>query len=135
MTDGTIREAQCMCGQLSVVARGKPIRVSVCHCRECQRRSGAPLAMQARFAPDQVEVRGSAKVFTRSTASGNVSEHHFCPVCGREMWYHARPHRELYAIPVGSFADPHFPAPQYSVYENSKHAWLSVEGESIEHYD
>ena len=129
------REARCQCGQLSVTCRGEPVRVSVCHCLDCQRRSGAPLAMQARFPPDKVTVTGGARLYRRTAESGNTSEHHFCPTCGSELWYHARPHRELYAVPVGAFADPGFPPPEYSVYETRKHPWLRIEGAGIEHFD
>ncbi|MGN6496498.1 MAG: GFA family protein [Tsuneonella sp.] len=135
MSEEALRTAQCQCGQLSLACRGTPARVSVCHCLDCQRRSGAPFAMQARFAPDQVTVTGEAKEWRRIADSGNVSQHHFCPTCGSEMWYHARPHRELYAVPVGRFADPAFPPPGYSVYEERKHPWLRIEGEGIEHFD
>ena len=122
----TIRTAACQCGQLRVSCRGEPVRVSVCHCLDCQRRSGAPFAMQARFSPDQVDVAGESRCWQRTADSGNTSEHHFCHTCGSEMWYHARPHRELFAIPVGAFADPGFPPPEYSVYEGRKHPWLRV---------
>ena len=131
----TTRTAACQCGQLSLTCRGEPVRVSVCHCLDCQRRSGAPFAMQARFGPEQVEVTGEFKVFTRTAESGSTSDHQFCPNCGSELWYHARSHRELYAIPVGTFADPAFPPPEYSVYEGRKHPWLSIEGPGIEHFD
>lgn len=131
----TVREARCMCGQLSLACRGQPVRVSVFHCLDCQRRSGSAFAMQARLSPGAVSVAGRGKVFLRTAPSGNASEHHFCPDCGSEMWYHALPERELYAVPVGAFADPRFPQPDYSVYEERKHAWLRIEGEGIEHYD
>jgi hypothetical protein len=35
---------------------------------------------------------------------------------------------------VGTFADPHFPSPHYSVYEDRKHAWLTISGD-IDHHD
>jgi hypothetical protein len=31
------RTASCTCGELRVEVTGEPIRVSVCHCDECQR--------------------------------------------------------------------------------------------------
>jgi len=124
-----------MCGLLSLATHGEPVRVSVCHCLDCQRRSGAPFAMQARFGPQQVIVSGETKVYVRTSDSGHTSEHHFCPDCGSEIWYHARPHRELYAVPVGAFADPGFPPPEYSVYEGRKHAWIRIGGASIENFD
>lgn len=34
------RKAMCSCGALTIVARGEPGKISVCHCQECQRRTG-----------------------------------------------------------------------------------------------
>lgn len=129
------RKAQCQCGRLRVVCRGSPVRISVCHCLDCQRRGGAPFAMQARFPADMVEVMGVSTVWVRTTDSGNTSDHHFCPTCGSTLWYHSLPHRDLYAIPVGAFADPEFPPPQYSVWETRKHAWIHVDVPGIERSD
>ncbi len=39
------------------------------------------------------------------------------------------------AIAVGAFADPAFPAPRFSVYEDRKHKWVAVLGDQIEHMD
>ncbi len=44
--------ASCSCGQLTLVARGDPIRVSMCHCLACRRRTGSTYGAQARFATD-----------------------------------------------------------------------------------
>jgi hypothetical protein len=38
-------------------------------------------------------------------------------------------HEDVIAIPVGAFADPSFPAPSFSVYEERKHAWVHIPGE------
>jgi hypothetical protein len=129
------RTAACRCGQLSAVCAGEPVRVSVCHCYDCQRRSGSAFAVQARFSADAVMISGEHKVYEHVGDSDNVADFHFCPTCGSTLWYHARPHRELFAIPVGNFADQNFPAPHYSVWENRKHRWLNITGDDIEHYD
>ncbi len=73
------------------------MRISVCHCLDCQRRSGAPFAMQARFPDKQVRITGKAKVWLRMADSGEQADQHFCPDCG-SLWYRCRPHRELIAI-------------------------------------
>lgn len=129
------RTATCMCGRLSATCEGEPFRISVCHCLDCQRRSGSSFAAQVRFPRDQVTVSGEARVFTRTAESGNTSEHHFCPDCGCEMWYVAGPFRETLAIPIGRFADPSFPPPGYSVYESRKHAWVAIFDASVEHHE
>ncbi|MGH2892702.1 MAG: GFA family protein, partial [Solirubrobacteraceae bacterium] len=43
------REAACSCGQLTVQVSGDPVRVSVCHCLACQRRTGSAFGYQARW--------------------------------------------------------------------------------------
>jgi hypothetical protein len=37
----TTRHATCNCGQLRLTIEGEPSRISMCHCLECQRRTGA----------------------------------------------------------------------------------------------
>ena len=109
--------------------------MSVCHCYDCQKRSGSAFAFQARFAADGVTISGENKVYEHVGDSGNAASFHFCPNCGSTLWYHARPHRELFAIAVGAFADKDFPAPHYSVWEERKHPWVAVDGDGIEHHD
>lgn len=110
------------------------MRVSVCHCLDCKRRSGSAFAAQARFAPEHVTITGTSKHWTKISDEGNEAVFHFCPDCGTTVWYHALPHRALYAVPIGMFADPAFPAPIYSVYEGRKHAWVEITSDATEHY-
>lgn len=131
----TPRTASCLCGALSVTCKGDPFRISVCHCLDCQKRSGSSFAAQARFPAKQVTVTGEAKVWVRTADSGKTSDHHFCPTCGGELWYVAEPFRDMMAIPIGRFADPAFPPPEYSVYEERKHGWVQIVGDGVEHYD
>jgi hypothetical protein len=111
------------------------VRVSVCHCYDCQRRSGSAFAAQARFPEDAVAISGEHNVYEHVSDSGNTASFHFCPTCGSTLWYHARPHQDLFAIPVGNFADRDFPAPHYSVWEERKHHWVAINGDDIEHHD
>jgi hypothetical protein len=135
MTDNPdlTRTATCRCGQLSITCTGEPVRVSVCHCYDCQKRSGSAFAFQARFAGDAVATSGAHNVYTHVGDSGNSADFHFCPTCGSTLWYHARPFRDLFAVAVGGFADKDFPQPQYSVWENRKHDWVEIVGDGIEH--
>ena len=129
------RTATCRCRQLSATCTGEPVRVSVCHCYDCQKRSGSAFAAQARFPANAVMISGEHKLYEHIGDSGNLASFHFCPTCGSTLCYHARPHRELFAIPVGAFADRDFPEPIYSVFEERKHPWVTIAGDGIEHYD
>ena len=132
---GPTRTATCQCGQLSIGCAGDPVRISVCHCLDCQKRSGSSFAAQARFPADQVTITGESKQWSRVSAEGNGADFHFCPTCGSTVYYHARPHRDLVAVAIGAFAEPGFPMLSYSVYESRKHAWVQIVGEGIDHYE
>ena len=56
----TSRTASCRCGRLSATCTGDPVRISVCHCLDCQRRSGSSFAAQARFPVHQVTIVGES---------------------------------------------------------------------------
>lgn len=128
------REACCSCGQLRVTAEGEPVRISMCHCLECQRRTGSVFGAQAWFAREDVSVSGKASVYERTADSGNSIVYYFCPSCASTVYYEAEVFPNRRAVPVGAFADPEFPAPRVSVYEARKHGWVEVPV-AIEHFD
>ena len=127
------RTATCRCGQLGVTCTGEPVRVSVCHCLECQKRSGSVFATQARWPDDQVKMSGEFVEWERIADSGHRATYRFCPTCGSTLTYVIEGWPGVTAIPVGAFADPDFPAPQFSVYEHRKHPWTTVHGEDVKH--
>lgn len=118
------RLASCSCGQLTARVDAEPVRVSICHCLACQRRSGSVFAAQARFPQEAVAITGQSTSFVRMDGSGARATFHFCPTCGTTVWYEAEALPGLITFPVGTFADPDFPAPMVSVYEERKHAWV-----------
>lgn len=130
----SVRVAACRCGALTAACEGEPVRVSVCHCLECQRRSGSAFSAQARWPLDAVVFTGEPTAWTTTGESGKWATFRFCPTCGSTIAYEIEAMPGLVAIPLGAFADPTFPAPQYSVWEARKHAWVDILGEEVEHF-
>ena len=129
----TTRTASCRCGQLTATTTGEPVRVSVCHCLNCQKRSGSAFAVQARWPADQVTIAGSSKSWVNVADSGNRITFHFCPDCGSDVHYEIEGKFDgLIAIPVGAFADLDFPRPRFSVWEERKHDWVEIVGNEVE---
>lgn len=128
------RRAQCSCGQLKVTCEGDPIRVSICHCLACQRRTGSPFSQQARWSADKVTIEGNATTFERIGDAGGTSTSRFCPSCGSTVCFENDKMPGTIAVPVGAFADPTFPPPVFSFYEARKHGWIKVP-KDIEHMD
>jgi hypothetical protein len=123
----TSRRAACGCGQLHLTCEGEPVRISICHCLECQRRTGAAFGYQAQFERHQItSISGDTREFTRSSDSGRSVTFRFCPVCGSTVYWRAERLPELISVAVGSFADPAFAAPAHAVYERRRHDWLAM---------
>ncbi|HTW36661.1 MAG TPA: GFA family protein [Rhizomicrobium sp.] len=122
----TTRTATCSCGQLRVTVEGDPVRVSVCHCLACQQRTGSAFGVQARWPRDRVRLEGETKVWQRTGDEGTVMDFHFCPHCGSTVWYARGPAADTIGVAVGAFADPKFPAPNFSVYEERRHPWVTL---------
>ena len=128
------KTAKCLCGQFSVIVRGEPTMVNVCHCRDCQRRSGVPWASNAYFPKENVRLDGPNKVYTRASNAGTRINHHFCPTCGVTVCWTRETGSIRFGIPVGTFNDPLFPAPSKSFWEEARYAW-SPQISDVKHWD
>ena len=126
------RTAACSCGQLTATTTEEPIRVSVCHCHDCQRRTGSVFGVQARFPENAVQVSGRATQYVRMNDEGRRATFNFCPYCGAIVYYRVEGIDRMISIPVGAFAESSFPVPTVSVWEEDKHAWVSLP-ENVEH--
>lgn len=126
------RTATCSCGQLTATTSEEPIRVSLCHCLACQRRTGSVFGAQARFRSEAVDIKGQSKQYIRIGDEGSKVVFSFCPHCGATVHYGFEGGEGSVVIPVGAFAEPGFPWPTFSVYEDRMHAWVNLP-ENIEH--
>ncbi|HLW91837.1 MAG TPA: GFA family protein [Roseiarcus sp.] len=122
----TTHRAACNCGRLEVLCEGEPRRISLCHCFECQRRTGSVFGVQAWFLRQEVAVTGDTREFARVSDRGNLVTFRFCPVCGSTVCWEAAAFPGLIAVAVGSFADSAFPAPNVAVWERRRHEWVDA---------
>ena len=78
-------------------------------------------------------IEGTNKRYARDAQEGRKIAFHFCPNCGSSVYWDADIRPDHYGIAVGAFADPDFPPPTYSVWEESKHAWVYLP-EGVQHF-
>src|SRR6201992_1892267 len=100
----TTRTASCSCGQLRLTCVGEPVRISICHCLECQKRTGSVFATQARFARTDVTVEGRATEWTRRGDSGGAATFRSCTVCSATICWEAAEAADFISVAVGAFA-------------------------------
>jgi hypothetical protein len=127
------RIARCCCCSLRAEVSGEPALVAACHCMECQRRTGAPFGVSAYIPKEQVRTDGPSKIYMRGGDSGRTIEMHFCPNCGSTVFWFPQSVPDLIGIAIGAFADPSMPWPTLSVWETTRHPWVTLDHQ-LDHF-
>lgn len=121
----TPAEGGCLCGALRYAVTAPPMRVTVCHCRFCQRATGGAYMVEPIFATaDLTVLAGVPKVHDhRSEGSGKTVHIHFCPDCGTKLWLSFERFPDAVGVYAGTFDRPDwFPIRP----DTSKHIYLGV---------
>lgn len=105
---------------------GDPDAVVVCHCLDCQRRTGSAFGAAAFFAAEAVQIAGASSAYRRVSDAGRKLAFRFCPHCGTTLWWETERHPGKIAIALGAFADPDFPVPSRSVFNRSRYNWVDL---------
>jgi len=127
-------QASCQCGSLTAtIDDGAEPTVVMCHCIDCQKRSGSQFGSIVYYPASQVAIHGAAREFSRATDSGSTFTTGFCSTCGSTVY--AKPGRmpEILGVTAGTLADPGLGTPVRSVYEQSKHPWIALP-ETMSHH-
>lgn len=116
----------CLCGELRYTIDGDIIDAGYCHCRLCQRSSGAPTVAWLTLPTGGFRYTdGSPGVF----ASSEKSQREFCPACGTQIAFRAIRDPKAIDITLCSLDDPAAIAPQYHIWCQSKVIWLHINDE------
>lgn len=116
----------CACGAVTIIAVGDPATVSMCHCRQCQKRTGSTYSVHAYFSRVAVTTAGETRSHMRTGDTGCTITFHFCPICASTLHWDVEAMPDMVGIPVGVFADPSFPSPTTSIFVPQKHPWVVV---------
>lgn len=102
------REGGCLCAALRYQALGEPIRVTICHCRFCQRATGGAYMVEPIFRCDDVRVtKGASTVYALPSAgSGKIVRVNFCNVCGTKIYLTFERFPGFLGVYAGTFDDP-----------------------------
>lgn len=119
------RAASCHCRALRLACRGEPRKVSMCHCHDCQRRSGSAFSVAVFYLREQIRIEGETSSFERDSASGHPVRFHFCPICGSNLFWEPARLPQIIGVALGGFADPGLAMPTQSVFTQERHHWVS----------
>jgi hypothetical protein len=104
--------AGCRCGNVRLVASGKPYRVGICHCLDCRKQHGALFHASAIFPEDAVTIEGETR---------DYAGRFFCPNCGSPVFGRSEDEIE---VNLGSLDAPDQFTPTYELWTVRREAWL-----------
>lgn len=123
-------EGGCFCG--AVRYRGqRPLDAAICHCRDCQRISGAPLLAWVEIDKADLEwTAGSPSYYDYTSDWPTPVRRAFCNQCGTQLTYEREGSAEL-DVTVASMDEPESVRPTHHVYTSSQASWLHLDDDMI----
>jgi hypothetical protein len=120
------REGGCLCGQIRFRVTATPLDSGYCHCRMCQKNSGAPAVAWVTFpAAGFSWTAGHPSVF----ASSARARREFCAVCGSYMVFRSDDAPSEVSVNTASFDDPGAFPPKMHIYTDSRIPWFHIRDE------
>jgi len=115
----------CLCGNVRYQATAKPLGSMLCHCRMCQRFSGAPILGGTTFLAEALSfTKGEPKFFV----SSKIAQRGFCGNCGTALIYQGTlgVWTKWIMIFTASLDEPEKYPPTYHLGIESTMPWLDI---------
>jgi hypothetical protein len=118
----------CDCGAVRYRMLSRPLFVHCCHCRWCQRESGASFALNAIIETDRVErLAGEPDLVRTPSESGYGQLIARCPACRIALWSHyAGAGPAMSFVRVGTLDEPVRLPPDIHIFTRSKQPWVAI---------
>lgn len=118
----------CDCGRIRYRMLTEPLYVHCCHCRWCQRESGAAFALNAMIETDRVaRLTGDPAFIDTPSASGSGQKIARCPGCHIALWSHySGAGLRVAFVRVGTLDQPDHLPPDMHIFTQSKQPWVVI---------
>ena len=123
----TKHSASCACGALRVRLEAQPLRISLCHCEACKKRTGSAFGVAVFFDRSAAEISGPSQTFERIGESGKQVAFHFCPACGSTVFWYPEMRPDRIALALGAFGDDSSLAPEQAVHKEQQVPWVRID--------
>ena len=118
-----IHRGACLCGQIRYEAVGQPVVISHCHCKDCQRGSGAGHSTGAMYAEHQFHISGRLGEFQLVSEAGNKVTRVFCPSCGSPIYGKNSGMPGFLNVTLGTLDDSSSFTPQVTIFARNRKPW------------
>lgn len=118
-----IHTGRCLCGNIRYEVTGHPVVVAHCHCKDCQRASGAGHTTGAMFATTQFTISGRVAEYSLVSDAGNQVTKVFCPTCGSPVLGRNDGMEGFVTVSLGTMDDSSKFEPDVVIFADNKKTW------------
>ncbi len=117
----------CFCGAMRYRLNARPMFVNCCHCRDCQKQTGAAFAINAIIERDRIALlQGAPVMITLPTESGRPHDVYKCASCQSALWSDYGRRGSMVFVRVATLDDPTQFAPDAHIFTRSKLPWVRL---------
>jgi hypothetical protein len=121
-------EGGCQCGAVRYRIAAPPLGVYNCHCRDCQRSSGATHTMSMPVAREHVVLLvGELVAYDKRADSGRVVRMFGCAVCGTKLWNEPLASPAMLVVKPGTLDDMSWAVPIGNIWTASRAPWVEID--------
>ena len=129
-----VRHGRCLCGSVQYEVRGEPQIVAHCHCKDCQRLTGAGHSTGAMFPTKKFHMTGPVSEYKVQSENGNEVTRVFCPSCGSPILGCNSAMQGFLTISLGTLNDSTDLMPAVAIFARNRKPW-DVMDESIQTFE
>ena len=121
----TSYDGGCLCGSVRYRLSAEPLTSYVCHCTDCQRRTGSAFALSVIVPAAALALtRGSTSPYSAVLADGRVKRGQLCATCGTRLWGEPLLYQAIRVLQPGTLDEPSLFPPVAHIWTRSAQPWV-----------
>ena len=121
--EGDSVEGGCLCGSIRYTLSGPVLYCTQCCCKDCQKATGTGHTTIVGIHRDQLDVRGTPKIYSTHGDTGGRVSRHFCGDCGGRLYTSGDLPGAIIMVQAGSLDDPNVVTPTTVIYLKDATSW------------
>lgn len=118
----------CLCGAIRYSISAPVTELRACHCRNCQRASGAGGTVGAVVPAEAFKItQGKPKRYSAVADSGRTLHRHFCPDCGSPLYSLREQMPEMIVVRAGTLDDSNGLRITANIWTKSARSWAHID--------
>ena len=125
--ESDVHAGGCLCGAVRFEVEGPPVIVAHCHCKDCQRLTGAGHSTGAMFATSRFRLEGAVREYVLTSEAGNEVTRVFCPSCGSPILGRNTGMPGFVTVSLGALEDSSAFEPGVTVFARNRKPWDAMD--------